>query len=133
MPRATAAASAAAAGRRREEAAAAAALSSLVAAAAILLMSAVPVRAQAVTVRFHDGLVTLTARNAPLRAILAEWARLGGTTIVNGERVAGPPLTLELNAVSERQALDVILRTVSGYMLGARPAGALQASSLHLQ
>jgi hypothetical protein len=84
--------------------------------ATVLLCCAAPAHAQAVKLRFHDG-------NAPLRAILSEWARQGGTTIVNAERVAGPPLTLELNAVPERQALDVLLRSVSGYMLGPRPAG----------
>jgi len=98
-------------------------LKRLVAAAAVLLLWALPAHAQPVKLRFHDGLVSLTTQNAPLRAILAEWARQGGTTIVNGERVAGPPLTLELNAVPERQALDILLRSVSGYMLGARPAG----------
>jgi hypothetical protein len=95
----------------------------LVAAAAVLLVWALPAHAQPVKLRFHDGLVSLTTQNAPLRAILAEWARMGGATIVNGERVVGPALTLELNAVPERQALDILLRSVSGYMLGARPAG----------
>ncbi len=92
-------------------------------AAAVLLYCAVPASAQAVKLRFHDGLVTLSTHNAPLRAILSEWARQGGTTIVNGERVTSPPLTLELNAVPERQALDVLLRSVSGYMLAPRPTG----------
>ena len=90
--------------------------------AAVLFCCAAPASAQAVRLRFHDGLVTLTTQNAPLRAILGEWARQGGATIVNGERVAGPPLSLELNAVPERQALDVLLRSVSGYMLAPRPA-----------
>ena len=90
---------------------------------AMLLCWALPARAQGVKLRFHDGLVTLSTQNAPLRAILSEWARQGGTTIVNGERVAGPPMSLELNAVSERQALDVLLRGVSGYMLAPRPLG----------
>ena len=90
---------------------------------AILLCWALPARAQGIKLRFHDGLVTLSTQNAPLRAILGEWARQGGTTIVNGDRVAGPPMSLELNAVSERQALDVLLRGVSGYMLAPRPLG----------
>jgi hypothetical protein len=91
--------------------------------ATVLCCCAAPAHAQAVKLRFHDGLVTLNTQNAPLRAILSEWARQGGTTIVNGDRVAGPPLSLELNAVPERQALDVLLRSVSGYMLAPRPAG----------
>jgi hypothetical protein len=96
---------------------------SLLGLAVVVVLWAVPARAQGVQLRFHDGLVTLSARNAPLRAILTEWARLGGATIVNGERVVGPPLTLELNAIPERQALDTLLRSVSGYMLGTRAAG----------
>jgi hypothetical protein len=98
-------------------------LKSLAVVAAVLFCCAAPASAQAVRLRFHDGLVTLSTQNAPLRAILVEWARQGGTTIVNGERVVGPPLSLELNAVPERQALDVILRSVSGYMLAPRAAG----------
>jgi hypothetical protein len=92
------------------------------AALVFLSLLALPARAQGVRLRFHDGLVTLTAQNAPLRTILTEWARLGGTTIVNGERVVGPPLTLELNAVPEAQALAVLLRSVSGYMAATRAA-----------
>jgi hypothetical protein len=78
---------------------------------------------QSVRLEFNDGLVTLSARDAPLRAILAEWARLGGATVVNGDRVAGQPVTLELTGVPERQALDVLLRGVSGYMIAPRRAG----------
>jgi hypothetical protein len=84
---------------------------------------------QPVQLQFQEGLVTLRAQNAPARAILAEWARLGGATIVNGERVTGPPLTLELTGVPERQALDVVLRTAAGYMLAPRRAGATGASA----
>jgi hypothetical protein len=96
-----------------------------------LLACAWPAEAQQqpVTLRFSNGLVSLRAQNAPLRAILAEWSRLGGTTIVNGERVTGAPITLELTDVPERQALDIVLRTVAGYMLGPRPAGSTGASA----
>ena len=93
---------------------------------ALLLLAAVhPAAAQQpVALQFHGGLVTLRAQNAPVRAILAEWARLGGATIVNGDRVVGPPVTLELTGVPERQALDIVLRNVAGYMLAPRRAGA---------
>jgi hypothetical protein len=96
---------------------------SLAVCAAVLLSCAAPASAQAVRLRFHDGLVTLNTQNAPLRAILTEWARQGGATILNAERVSGPPMSLELNAVPERQALDVLLRTVSGYIAAPRAAG----------
>lgn len=97
---------------------------------ALLIAAAAPARAQqSLKLEFSSGQVTLHAQNAPVRAILAEWARLGGATIVNGDRVAGPPLTLELTNVPEREALDVILRSVAGYMLAPRPAGSAGAST----
>jgi hypothetical protein len=73
----------------------------------------------------------LSAQNAPIRTILAEWARLGGTTIVNAEKVAGAPVTIELSGVPERQALDIVLRSVAGYMLAPRPAGTEGASAFN--
>ena len=78
---------------------------------------------QSVRLEFNDGRVTLNAREASLRAILAEWARLGGATVVNGDRVAVQPVTLELTGVPERQALDVLLRGVAGYMIAPRRVG----------
>ena len=87
---------------------------------ALLLALAGTASAQAVKLEFANGLVNLKADNAPVRAILAEWARLGGTTIVNADRVTGPPITLELQGASERYALDLILRGVAGYMMAAR-------------
>jgi len=101
----------------------------ILALAALLLVFAVPAGAQpSVTLQFNAGQVTLSAQNAPVRVILAEWARLGGATIVNGDRVAGPPVTLELTGVPERQALDIVLRNVAGYMLAPRRAGTRGAS-----
>jgi hypothetical protein len=97
---------------------------------ALLLTSALPADAQQpVTLQFSAGRVTLVARNAPIRTILSEWARLGGATVVNGERVAGPPVTLELTGVPERQALDVILRGVAGYLLAPRRVGSVGVST----
>src|SRR5688572_27077962 len=85
--------------------------------------------AQGVQLQFNAGQVTLSAQNAPVRAILQEWARLGGATIINGDRVAGPPVTLELTGVPERQALDVVLRSVAGYIVAPRRAGSQGASA----
>ena len=102
--------------------------------AALLVLSvAGPVAAQSVappvTVQFENGKVTLIARNAPVRAVLAEWARVGGSKIVNAERVAGAPVTLELTNVTESNALSVLLRNVSGYIVAARPATSTGASA----
>lgn len=90
------------------------------AAAFIVFCLAWPAAAQTVNLRFHGGLVNLTTQNAPLRTIFAEWARLGRTTVTNAERLAGPPVTVELNDVTERDAINVLLRNVAGYMAAPR-------------
>ena len=100
--------------------------------AAVLLCCAAMTHAQApLRLQIAAGRVTLHAQNVPVRTILAEWARLGGTRIVNGDRIAGAPLTLDLEGVPERQALDIILRGVSGYALAARGPGASGGASMY--
>jgi hypothetical protein len=102
------------------------------AAAVLALLSlAVPAHAQQpLSLQIAAGRVSLHAQNVPVRQILAEWARVGGTTIVNGDRVVGPPVSLDLRDVPERQALDILLRGVSGHVLGARLASAPGASGI---
>jgi hypothetical protein len=73
--------------------------------------------------QISNGRVTLHAQNVPVRTILAEGAKVGGAKIINGDGVAGAPVTLDLEGVPERQALDTILRGVSGYVLAARQPG----------
>lgn len=74
-----------------------------------------------VQLTMHGGRVSLVAKDATVRQILTEWARVGQTKIVNAERVPGGPITLELIDVPEAQALDVLLRTLSGYIAAPRP------------
>lgn len=97
--------------------------------AALLFWGAGPASAQAVRLEFHDGRVNLTTQNASLRAILVEWARLGGTQVVNAERLTGPPVTLQLTDVPETQALDIILRGTAGYIAGLRESSAAASQS----
>jgi len=73
-----------------------------------------------VSLTMQDGRVSLTAKEATLRQILAEWARVGQTKIVNGDRVPGGPVTLQLTNVSEEQALDTLLRSLTGYVAAPR-------------
>jgi hypothetical protein len=94
----------------------------MVLAAVLLAVGALAAQAQTVKVEFLMGKVNLVAKDASLRAILNEWARVGGTRLVNPERLTGGPLTLELIGVPERQALDILLRDVGGYILGPRQA-----------
>jgi hypothetical protein len=103
--------------------------SALLAAFAVLLILPARADAQQMTLQIQNGIVTLDAQNVSIRQILAEWARIGGARIVNGEKVMGGPVTLQLNGVPERQALDTILRGVSGYMLASRQAGSVGASA----
>jgi len=98
------------------------------AAVVVLLCSAWPVAAQVVFVEFQAGRVRLIAENAPVSRILAEWARVGGTRIVHGERVPGAPVTLQLLDVSEQQALEVVLRGAAGYIVSARQSAAPSGS-----
>lgn len=85
--------------------------------------------AQTVTLQFHEGKVKLSAQNVPVSRILAEWARAGKTTIVNGERVPGPAVSIELDDVPEQQALDIVLRGVSGYLVAGRETATTGTSS----
>lgn len=69
-----------------------------------------------------DGRITLKASEATVAEILAEWAKVGQTQIVNGEKIAGERISIELTNVTEGQALEVILRSVAGYIARQRPA-----------
>jgi hypothetical protein len=91
--------------------------------AAGVLAVAVPVHAE-VRLTMRDGKVTLKATNATIREILAEWAKVGQTRIINGERITGGGVTLELTDMPEGQALEVLLRSVAGYMAAPRAAAA---------
>jgi hypothetical protein len=81
-----------------------------------------------VRISVANGLVSVSATDATVRQILTEWARVGQTRIVNVERVGGAPITIELVNVPEAQALDVILRSVSGYVAAPRAATVPNAS-----
>jgi hypothetical protein len=63
-----------------------------------------------------DGKISIDAQDVTIRQILAEWARLGKTQIVNLERVTSGPITLKIEDVPEKEALEIILRTVPGHM-----------------
>jgi hypothetical protein len=84
---------------------------------------AAPAAAQQLTLTFNNGLVTVDAAAVPVRTLLAEWAKKGGTKVVGAERVTGAPLTVKLIDVPEAQALEVVLRSVAGYMAAPRSTG----------
>jgi hypothetical protein len=81
-----------------------------------------------VRISIHDGQVSLSAKDATVRQILTEWARVGRTQIVNVERISGGPITIEFTNVPEQEALDMLLRSVSGYMVAPRAVAVSDAS-----
>lgn len=95
-------------------------ISRAAAAALAVVALASPCRAGQVKLEIRDGLVTLSAKDASVREVLAEWSRVGQTRIVNAERVPGGLLTLELTGVPEAKVLDILLRSVAGYMAAPR-------------
>lgn len=106
----------------------------LAAAAGAVLSMAMGTPPPAVHVTFADGHVSLTATDATAAQILAEWSRVGGTRIVNADRITGPPLRLELTGVLEMDALAILLRATGGFVAAARvpgrSPGAAQLSSV---
>jgi hypothetical protein len=84
---------------------------------------AAPAAAQQLTLEFNQGLVSVDAAGVPVRTILNEWAKRGGTKVIGSERVTGAPLTIKLIDVPEAKALEVILRSVAGYMAAPRSTG----------
>ena len=104
------------------------AMKTLIFGLATSLLAALPAFAD-VHLTMQDGRVSIVAKDATIRQILTEWARVGQTKIVNVERIPGGPVTLELNNVKEIQALDVLLRPLSGYIAALRAVEVANLSS----
>jgi hypothetical protein len=81
-----------------------------------------------VRLQMANGRVTLHATNATVRQILEEWARVGQTRIVNADKVPGGLVTLDLENVPEAEALETVLRSVSGYLAAPRATPAANLS-----
>lgn len=94
---------------------------------AVGLLVAAPSAAE-MSLTIQDGKVTLICDDTPARQVLAEWSRLGQTKIVGAERLSGPPLTLRLEGVPEHQALQIVLRAASGYIVADRATLVANAS-----
>lgn len=94
------------------------------------LVAALPLPAVAgdLKLTLANGRATIVADDVPLRQILAEWARVGQTTIVNADKLVGPSVTLQLVDVPESQALETLLRSASGYVVAQRASAVPGAS-----
>jgi len=95
----------------------------LLLAVAMSVVAAWPAGAQNLKVEFHDGRVSVEATSVPVRSILTEWGKVGGTKIVGADKISGAPITVKLINVTEAQALETILRSVAGYMAAPRNTG----------
>ena len=110
------------------------ALSLVVFAGPLVAGSVLPAAAGDLKLTLANGRATLIAQDVPLRQILAEWARIGKTNIVNGDKLTGPPVTLQLVDRPEREVLEVLLRSASGYIAAQRagqPGGASRLRERH--
>ena len=96
--------------------------------AALAFGFSAPASAGELKLTMQDGRVTIIADNVPLRQILLEWARVGQTKIVNAEKMTGPAITLQLVNAPEREALDILLRSASGYIAAPRPVPVANAA-----
>jgi hypothetical protein len=96
--------------------------------AALAVLSAASTASADVQLSLQNGHVTILAKDATVRQILTEWARVGQTKIVNVDRIPGGPVTLELRDVSEQQALRVLLRSLGGYVTAPRATMIANAS-----
>src|SRR5688572_27374340 len=84
--------------------------------------------AAGLTLTIRDGLVSLDAQDVTVRQILTEWARIGKTRIINVERITGGPVTLKFEDTPEKQALDIVLRAIPGYVALPRATPVADAS-----
>jgi hypothetical protein len=87
---------------------------------ALAVLFAIPAFAGELKLSINSGRVTIIATDVPIAQVLQEWARVGQTRIVNGDRIMGPPITVQLVNVPEKEALDIILRSASGYVAAPR-------------
>jgi hypothetical protein len=96
----------------------------------VLAASASIAAAGELKLTLSNGRATLIAQDVPLRQILDEWARVGKTTIVNGEKLSGPAITVELVDRPEAEVLELLLRSASGYIAAPRDAAAPAGASV---
>lgn len=78
------------------------------------------------------GIVSLTASDATVRDILAEWTRKSGTPFVGAERLPATPVTLQFDHRPEAEVIASLLRNASGYVIGPRTEGSTGASAIEV-
>lgn len=108
----------------------------ILAATALVALVASPAVAQLpstspgpVSLVIRDGLVTLKAEQASIRQILAEWERQGQMKVVGADKITAAPVTLTFKDLPEKQALDIVMRGIPGYMAIDRTTAAAGVSA----
>lgn len=96
--------------------------------AVLALIASSPAAAGELKLTITNGLVTVVADQVPVSLILSEWARIGQTKIVNGEKLL-TMVSLELVDVPEKKALEIVLRSASGYLAAERAVPVAGASA----
>lgn len=91
-------------------------VSRLIVAALLTLSVASQARAQALQLDVHDGLVWLNADHVSLGEIVRQWARTRDLRVVRPELLEGVVITLRLSGVPESEAVQILLRGVTGYV-----------------
>jgi hypothetical protein len=100
----------------------------LLVAALVMTPAAPAVAQQDLQLSMRDGRVTLIAENVPVSRILAEWSRIGQATVLNGDKLTGPPVTLHFENQPERDVLEVLLRSAAGYVVAPREVAVANAA-----
>jgi hypothetical protein len=75
-----------------------------------------------VEVSFAAGRVTVSAADAPVADVLAEWARKGGSEIVGAENLGGRRISIRLMNTPEADALRAIVGSPGWFRTDAREA-----------
>jgi hypothetical protein len=101
----------------------------LIAAALAISGAAAAAAAPPVQIAIQDGRVWLNADGATVADVLREWARVGGTAIVDGERLPRTPVSLHLEAEPEQEALEILLRGVGGFVTVGRAASRVETGA----
>ena len=92
------------------------------------LLIGAPATADELSLRLEGGRVSLIAKDVSVEQVLAEWARLGNTTVIDADALDDTPITVTLEDVTEERALKTLLRSATGYVAAPRPIGTPGAS-----
>lgn len=93
----------------------------LVTSVALGLLAAGDAAAQKLSLQIEKGLVTLDAQNVTVDEVLARWIDTTGLNVVSKSGQGSDiPVSLHLEGVPERDALRMVLRDLSGYIMGER-------------